>query len=242
MRPIPQTIQTQLALLLAAWRDDGAPWVRVGEVHARYRQLMLSSPTTAVFDEQMDDLISRRYLNTDDSRVDLSDWGRDCLFSMGEAAAANVESRAAYDRFTVRGWQKLLQFAARLPTRYGARRGDYFVYVVLLDHQVQRLRRFREANRSRQVGYPAYYVGMSSNRPLQRFRNHKRGHKSSRYVRTYGLCLTPEQYAHLNPLDRVGAQRMEEELAADLRGQGYGVMGVYDARILDRAEYAEAEG
>lgn len=36
--------------------------------------------------------------------------------------------------------------------------------------------------------------------PAERFQNHKRGYKASRYVRKYGIRLMSELYAELNPL------------------------------------------
>jgi hypothetical protein len=58
-----------------------------------------------------------------------------------------------------------------------------------------------------------------------RFENHKNGYKSAWVVKTYGVRLLPELFAHLNPMPFEGAVQMEMELAEELRSEGYTVTG-----------------
>jgi hypothetical protein len=58
-----------------------------------------------------------------------------------------------------------------------------------------------------------------------RFENHKHGHKSAWVVKKYGVRLLPELYAHLNPMPFGAAVQMENDLAEDLRAEGYTVTG-----------------
>lgn len=88
----------------------------------------------------------------------------------------------------------------------------YSVYVVLL-RNVPKIR----GN--------AYYVGMTGVSPEERFLNHKRGIKSSRWVKRYGVALLRALYAHLNPMEEEQALRMEEQLAEELLVKGFEVFG-----------------
>jgi hypothetical protein len=69
------------------------------------------------------------------------------------------------------------------------------------------------------------YVGLTGLDPEERFRNHKLGIKSVSLVRSHGVRLLPELYAHLNPMPYEAAAQMERDLADDLRAAGYAVMG-----------------
>ncbi len=64
------------------------------------------------------------------------------------------------------------------------------------------------------------YVGLTGLDPEQRFRNHKAGHKASRWVRRHGIGLLPTLYSHLNPLDWDAASRAEVALAEALATTG----------------------
>ncbi len=107
------------------------------------------------------------------------------------------------------------------------RRSEYHhsVYVVLLDPAVANIRAVRAANPNPDPRKPCVYVGMTGLTPENRFANHKAGHKDSSLVRRFGIRLLPELYAHLNPMPFEAAVRMEVELAADLRREGYTVAG-----------------
>ncbi len=99
------------------------------------------------------------------------------------------------------------------------------VYVVLLDRAAARLRAVRAANPERNPQKPCVYVGMTGLDPAERFANHKQGVKAASVVKRHGLRLMPELYAHLNPMPFEAAARMEQDLAEDLRREGYTVTG-----------------
>jgi hypothetical protein len=103
----------------------------------------------------------------------------------------------------------------------------HYVYVVLLDPAVLKLRKIRAVNPTRQKGKPCVYVGMTGLNPDGRFANHKAGVKAARIVQRYGLRLLPELYEVFNPMPFDVAAQMEKELAEDLRAQGYTVAGGY---------------
>ncbi len=101
----------------------------------------------------------------------------------------------------------------------------HHVYVVLLDAAVGKERKVRALNPRRDKAKPCVYVGMTGLPPIERFWNHKDGHKASYYVCKYGVKLLPELYEHLNPMPYEAACVMERELAEELREQGYTVVG-----------------
>ena len=97
------------------------------------------------------------------------------------------------------------------------------VYVVELDSAVLKFRLFRARNPYYRKGMPCVYVGMTGLPPGERFQNHKAGVKANRFVRDFGKALLPELFECFNPMPYEAAQRMEVELAEDLRAQGYAV-------------------
>jgi hypothetical protein len=100
----------------------------------------------------------------------------------------------------------------------------YSVYVIQLDDEVKRFRKFREANPELNPGYPCFYVGQTHLSPEQRFAKHKSGTKAGKYVFRYGLHLCPAMYDHVNPIEtRERAEEIEANLTAYLRRHGYGV-------------------
>ena len=227
MKPVPVPVQLDAAHLLTLVTASDEP-VRAGAAWTAVRLLFAPPPSAALFDRVMDQLIARDYVAADEALLHLTPDGRLFLDSLAEAVAAwGRAARLGYDHLTERGWSRLAARAAGLPERYRGRRGDYAVYVVLLRRDVARTARFANANPDWRQERPCFYVGMTSRPVLARLRQHLRGPKSSRYVRRFGLCLMPDLFAHLNPLDRHGAAEMEETLANDLRAQGAGVMGVY---------------
>ena len=68
----------------------------------------------------------------------------------------------------------------------------YYVYVIELDPEVAKTKKFRENNPRYKQGKECLYVGQSSRKPELRFEQHKEGYKSNRYAREYGLRLRPE--------------------------------------------------
>ena len=109
---------------------------------------------------------------------------------------------------------------------------EYRIYVVELSKRVYSKNwRFRSANPQFNGVLECLYVGMTSKTPKERFIQHKtgyrnkKGHKlSSYYVETFGNYLRPSLYNHIEPLKtRQEALAMEEQLAKELRRQGYAV-------------------
>lgn len=103
----------------------------------------------------------------------------------------------------------------------------HYVYVVLLDGDVRKLRKVRAANPNCDESKPCVYVGMTGLTPTERFANHKQGIKAAKIVQRYGIRLLPEFYEVFNPMPFDVAAQMEKELADDLRMQGYTVTGGY---------------
>ena len=100
----------------------------------------------------------------------------------------------------------------------------YFVYVIQLDSEVQKNRKFREQNPDMNHNLPCYYVGQSYHPPETRFWQHKNGYKSNRFAKKFGLGLCPQYYDHLNPImNRKKAETIEVELTKSLRAKGHGV-------------------
>ena len=99
------------------------------------------------------------------------------------------------------------------------------VYVVLLSKAALKDRSILQRNPARDSSKPAVYVGMTGLPVDHRFENHKNGYKSARLVKKYGVRLLPEMYEYLNPMPYEHAVQMEKDLAADLRSQGYAVVG-----------------
>jgi len=97
------------------------------------------------------------------------------------------------------------------------------VYVVELDSKVLKNRAFRARNRGYRKGMPCVYVGMTGLPPGERFQNHKAGVKANRFVRDFGVGLLPELFEYLNPMPFEAAEKMEIELAQELREKGYAV-------------------
>jgi len=99
------------------------------------------------------------------------------------------------------------------------------VYVILLDGAILRHQSIVRLNPKRDPSKPCLYVGMTGLPVAHRFENHKHGYKSSWVVEKYGVRLLPELYEHLNPMPYEAALQMEQELAEDLRSEGYTVTG-----------------
>jgi hypothetical protein len=69
-----------------------------------------------------------------------------------------------------------------------------------------------------------YYVGQSSHDPIIRFKQHKTGYKSNRFVKKYGFRLIPKIFKRFNPIEkRERAEQIEQWLTDKLRRKGHGV-------------------
>ena len=92
----------------------------------------------------------------------------------------------------------------------------YSVYVVLLSDDV---------GPRQNPEFPSVYVGQTGIRPRDRFLRHKSGYKASRHVKIFGVRLLPRLYTHINPLFSDEREQAEEDLANQLRVEGYTVYG-----------------
>ncbi|KYK31012.1 MAG: hypothetical protein AYK22_08280 [Thermoplasmatales archaeon SG8-52-3] len=100
----------------------------------------------------------------------------------------------------------------------------YFVYVIELDKEVLKSKKFRMKNPNLNPKKSCFYVGQSTHEPIIRFNQHKKGYKSNSFVRRYGLKLKPRKYKKLNPIStRKEAQFLEQMLTNRLRKKGHGV-------------------
>jgi len=97
------------------------------------------------------------------------------------------------------------------------------VYVVELRPEVLEVKKFAAENPLCKHWKRCYYVGMTGLSPEERFANHKRGYKSNRFVREFGVDLCRVEYEHLNPMTYEEACRTEEVLAKSLRAKGHAV-------------------
>lgn len=110
-----------------------------------------------------------------------------------------------------------------IATDRAVRHEHYHVYVIRLDGAVVNHKPFRDANPQYHPLKACVYVGMTGLSPEERFRQHKRGYKSGRYVQRYGERLLPHLYERYNPMTYREAVRHEKRLAAHLRALGFGV-------------------
>jgi hypothetical protein len=102
------------------------------------------------------------------------------------------------------------------------KQSHHSVYVVLLDSEVlAKERKFREANPNCVPGWPCLYVGQTGKTLEERFEDHKRGYKSSKYVERYGERLALEFLERSNPMTYRESLAEEERLGQVLRQLGY---------------------
>ena len=108
----------------------------------------------------------------------------------------------------------------------------YTIYVIELSKSVfSQDSKFRKANPQFNGVLQCLYVGQTSKSPKERFEQHKsgyrnkKGHKlSATIVEKYGLYLRPSLYTHIDPfLTRAEALKAEEQIALELRREGYAV-------------------
>ena len=101
---------------------------------------------------------------------------------------------------------------------------EYYVYVIELSPEVLAESKFLEANQGHRVDKPCVYVGQSCHTPEERFAQHKKGVKSSRFAKKYGVRLRPKNFEKFNPMaTRKEAEVRERALATALRKKGYAV-------------------
>jgi len=64
------------------------------------------------------------------------------------------------------------------------------------------------------------YIGQTSRDPDWRFDQHKSGYRASRAARRFGVCLLPQLYEHLNPMQQWESLEVEAALADKFREVG----------------------
>ena len=100
----------------------------------------------------------------------------------------------------------------------------YNVYVIELDKEVLKSKKFRERNPYMNPRLACYYVGQTTHDPNIRFKQHKAGYKANRFVKKYGTRLVPQIFMKFNPIaKRKEAEFLEQWIAEKLREKGHGV-------------------
>ena len=100
----------------------------------------------------------------------------------------------------------------------------YNVYVIELDKEVLKSRKFRKQNPNMNPKLDCFYVGQTSHDPNIRYKQHKEGYKANRFVKKYGLRLRPRKFKKCNPIEtREEAENIEQKLTRKLRARGHGV-------------------
>ena len=100
----------------------------------------------------------------------------------------------------------------------------YNVYVIELDKEVLKSRKFRNHNPYMNPKLACYYIGQTNHNPNTRFKQHKNGYKANRFVKKYGIRLRPRKFKKYNPIEtREEAVILEQRLAEKLRRKGHGV-------------------
>ena len=101
---------------------------------------------------------------------------------------------------------------------------SYYIYVIELDKEVGKIKKFRIKNPEYTYGNRCFYVGQTARAPLLRFKQHKKGYKSNSFVKKFGLNLIPKIYQKYNPVPtRKDAEELEKYLTVKLRNNRYGV-------------------
>jgi hypothetical protein len=107
-------------------------------------------------------------------------------------------ARAPFDPATTDALVRSARRVRRPPAPQGSPEAHFSIYVVLLEFAPDDY---------------GLYVGLTGLTPDERYLNHKKGHKASKWVRRYGIGLLPALYRHLNPLAYEPATIAEVALA-----------------------------
>ncbi len=100
----------------------------------------------------------------------------------------------------------------------------YNVYVIELDKEVLKSKKFRVKNPNMNPQKACFYVGQTIHKPEIRFKQHKEGYKSNRYAKKYGFRLEPRIYKRFNPIrNREEAEYLEQWITEKLREKGHGI-------------------
>lgn len=138
------------------------------------------------------------------------------LATPGYVAVCKVKKEMVRRPFTTRA-------VSREKPRWGWNK--HHVYVILLQAEaVVAYPSLIETNPERRTNHACLYVGQTGSTPEKRFKQHKNGRKASEMVKRFGICLVPDLYAHMNPINGRGqAEATERDFAAGLRQHGYTV-------------------
>ena len=100
----------------------------------------------------------------------------------------------------------------------------YNVYVIELDKEILKSRKFRKRNPNLNPKLSCYYVGQTTHDPKTRFKQHKIGYKANRFAKKYGFRLVSRKFKKYNPIEkREEAEQIERWLTQKLRKKGHGV-------------------
>ena len=100
----------------------------------------------------------------------------------------------------------------------------YYVYVINLDKEILKIKKFKDKNPDYIKGKPCVYVGQSAYEPKVRFKQHLEGYKANRYAKKFGNFLRKKNTGVKNPyFSRKVVEKAEAETAERLRKRGYGV-------------------
>jgi len=100
----------------------------------------------------------------------------------------------------------------------------YNIYVIKLDKEVLKSKKFRERNPHLNPRRPCFYVGQTTYDPVTRFKQHKQGYKANNYVKRFGIRLVWRKFQRYNPIEtRKDAEQVERWLTNKLRKKGHGV-------------------
>ena len=100
----------------------------------------------------------------------------------------------------------------------------YNVYVIELDKEVLKSKKFRERNPFLNPRRACFYVGQTTHDPVTRFSQHKQGYKANSYVKRYGIRLVWRKFQKYNPIQtRKDAEQVEQWLTDKLRKKGHGI-------------------
>jgi hypothetical protein len=102
------------------------------------------------------------------------------------------------------------------------------VYVIELSSSVRSHRAVREANPRADPSMPCLYIGQTGREIALRYAEHQNGSgdkRGGRFLRGNCMRLREDLYAVFNPMPQLESLVLERELARDLRGEGYTVLG-----------------
>ncbi|MBN2602656.1 MAG: GIY-YIG nuclease family protein [Candidatus Thermoplasmatota archaeon] len=99
----------------------------------------------------------------------------------------------------------------------------YNVYVIELDKEVLKSKKFRERNPLLNPRRACFYVGQTTHDPVTRFNQHKQGYKANSFVKRHGIRLVWRKFQKYNPIQtRKDAEQVERWLTNKLRKKGHG--------------------